>query len=128
VGDGDTGSTIATGARSLKAATARLPLADLPQLFKAVSDTLGNSMGGSSGVLLAILFSSAGVAAKAGKSWTSSLQIGLQRMMEYGGAKPGDRTMIDALSPALDVLVSGKSLAQAAVAARHGADATAHMK
>ena len=47
--------------------------------------------------------------------------------MEYGGAKPGDRTMIDALEPALAALASGKSLAEAAAAARAGADATAKM-
>jgi triose/dihydroxyacetone kinase / FAD-AMP lyase (cyclizing) len=47
--------------------------------------------------------------------------------MEYGGAKAGDRTMIDALEPALAALVSGKPLADAAKAARRGADATAAM-
>jgi dihydroxyacetone kinase len=48
-------------------------------------------------------------------------------MMEYGGAMPGDRTMIDALEPALAELVSGKSVAIAAIAARKGANATAMM-
>jgi dihydroxyacetone kinase len=48
-------------------------------------------------------------------------------MMEYGGAKAGDRTMIDALEPALEVLAAGKPLSEAAVAARKGADATAKM-
>jgi dihydroxyacetone kinase len=48
-------------------------------------------------------------------------------MMEYGGAKPGDRTMIDALMPALDALSKSSSLAKAAEAARKGADATANM-
>ena len=46
-------------------------------------------------------------------------------MQEIGGAKPGDRTMIDALAPALDAL--GQGLAQAAKAARKGADDTAKM-
>ena len=128
VGDGDTGSTIATGARSLKSAIGRLPMDDLPQLFKAISDTLGQSMGGSSGVVLAIMFSSAGVAARSGRNWTESLNAGLQRMMEYGGATRGDRTMIDALEPALDALVLGKPITRAARAARNGADSTARMK
>ena len=43
-------------------------------------------------------------------------------MMAYGGAKPGDRTMIDALEPALAALAAGKSLGDAAKAARAGAD------
>ena len=44
-------------------------------------------------------------------------------MREIGGANPGDRTMVDALLPALDALKDG--LKQAALAARKGADYTA---
>jgi DAK2 domain len=44
--------------------------------------------------------------------------------MEYGGANPGDRTMIDALLPALNAL---PDVGKAAKAARTGADATANM-
>ncbi|MEM6358039.1 MAG: DAK2 domain-containing protein, partial [Pseudomonadota bacterium] len=47
----------------------------------------------------------------------------LDRIQQVGGAGPGDRTMIDALLPALDALPNG--LAAAAHAARTGADATA---
>ncbi len=46
-------------------------------------------------------------------------------MQEIGGASVGDRTMIDALSPALERLEAG--LAAAAEAARKGADMTAQM-
>jgi dihydroxyacetone kinase len=46
-------------------------------------------------------------------------------MMTHGGAKPGDRTMIDALAPALAALPNG--LGEAARVARAGADATAGM-
>ena len=127
VGDGDTGSTIATGARSLKSHLAKLPLADNASLLASISDLLGKSMGGSSGVLLAIMFAAAGQALKAGGSVPAALQAGLKRMKEIGGAKTGDRTMIDALEPALAALASGKSLAKAATVARQGADATAYM-
>jgi dihydroxyacetone kinase len=126
VGDGDTGSTIATAARNLKAGLAAMPLANTGDFFAAVSGTLSKTMGGSSGVLLAILFAAAGTAAAKG-TWASALQAGLARMMEYGGAKPGDRTMIDALEPALAALAQGMPLAEAASAARHGANATAKM-
>ena len=44
-------------------------------------------------------------------------------MREIGGANPGDRTMIDALLPALDALKDG--LKEAAFAARKGAEYTA---
>jgi triose/dihydroxyacetone kinase / FAD-AMP lyase (cyclizing) len=56
------------------------------------------------------------------------LQAGLARMQHYGGAKAGDRTMIDALEPALAALAGGKPLKVAADAARKGADATRHMQ
>ena len=127
VGDADTGSTIATAARTVKANLNSLPLANTGNFFSALSATLTQSMGGSSGVLLAILFAAAGTASGKGTAWAQSLQEGLNRMMEYGGAKPGDRTMIDALEPALKALVSGKSIREAADAARQGANATAKM-
>jgi len=104
-----------------------MPLANTADFFASASGTLSNTMGGSSGVLLAILFAAAGSAAAKGAAWGPALQSGLRRMMEYGGAKPGDRTMVDALEPALAALVSGKSIATAAMAARKGADATAKM-
>jgi hypothetical protein len=77
--------------------------------------------------LLAIMFAAAGQAVKAGGSLPAALQAGLTRMKEIGGAKTGDRTMIDALEPALAALVGGKSLGAAAALARQGADATAYM-
>ena len=128
VGDGDTGSTIAGAARDLKSQLHTLPLADLGAFFEAVSSRLAQAMGGSSGVLMAIFFAAAGLASAAGKPWEQALQAGLRRVMEYGGAKPGDRTMIDALEPALAALAAGRSLVEAAGAARAGADATARMK
>ncbi|MGL4405053.1 MAG: DAK2 domain-containing protein, partial [Notoacmeibacter sp.] len=83
---------------------------------------------GSSGVLLAILFAAAGVAANEGASPAKAIQTGLMKMKHYGGANLGDRTMVDALEPALDALVAGKGLNFAAGAARKGAIATAKMK
>ncbi|MDD9908080.1 MAG: dihydroxyacetone kinase subunit DhaK [Ahrensia sp.] len=122
-GDGDTGSTLAMAARDLKAALDRLPLADLTQLYRAIGNELSQTMGGSSGVLLAIFFSAAGEASSKGADTVDALKEGLERVMQVGGAKPGDRTMIDALGPALDRL--GDGIAAAAAAAREGADHTA---
>ena len=48
-------------------------------------------------------------------------------MKFYGGANRGDRTMLDALLPAIEVLETGGDLAAAADAARDGAAATAGM-
>ncbi|MEO1139436.1 MAG: dihydroxyacetone kinase subunit DhaK [Pseudomonadota bacterium] len=122
-GDGDTGSTLATAARALKDSLDRMPLADLTQLFPALGNELSQTMGGSSGVILAIYFNAAGDACANGATVERALREGLQRVSDVGGAHVGDRTMIDALSPALDALSDG--LAAAATAARSGADATA---
>ncbi len=122
-GDGDTGSTLATASKALIQALDRMPLADLTQLYRAIGLELSQTMGGSSGVLLAIFFTASGDASAGGKDPVSALKAGLRRVQEVGGAKPGDRTMIDALEPALDVLIDG--LEAAAKAARKGADFTA---
>ena len=124
VGDGDTGSTMATAARHVQANLGKMPLAKLDQFFAALSREMTRGMGGSSGVLLAIFFAAA---AQESNSWPEALQAGLQKMKDYGGAKQGDRTMIDALQPALDALSNSQSLSSAASAARRGANATAEM-
>lgn len=125
-GDGDTGSTLATAARALIDAIDRLPQADITQLYRAIGLELSQTMGGSSGVLLAIFFAAAGDASASGENTIGALKAGLNRVQEVGGAGPGDRTMIDALAPALDNLADG--LANAARAARQGADATATIR
>jgi dihydroxyacetone kinase len=124
-GDGDTGSTLATAARALGGALDRLPLADQTQLYRAIGLELSQTMGGSSGVLLAIFFAAAGDASASGQDMSGALKAGLDRIRQVGGAQKGDRTMIDALAPALDALEGG--LAAAAAAARAGADATAQI-
>ena len=124
VGDGDTGSTVATAARGVQANLKKMPLAKLDQFFSALSSEMTKGMGGSSGVLLGIFFAAA---SRESKSWQQALQAGLTSMMDFGGAKPGDRTMIDALQPALDVFSRSGGLAEAASAARRGSDATAAM-
>jgi ATP-dependent dihydroxyacetone kinase len=127
VGDGDTGSTIATAARHVSASLGKMPLAKQDQFFSAVSEAMTRTMGGSSGVLLAIFFAGAAIASASGKGWQDALKAGLEKMMGYGGAKPGDRTMVDALVPALDALDKSGDVAKAAIAARVGANATANM-
>jgi len=125
-GDGDTGSTLAGAARALIGAMERLPLADHTQLYRAIGQELSQTMGGSSGVLLAIFFAAAGDAASGGMTMQDALRAGLERMQQIGGASLGDRTVVDALKPALDALSDG--MAAAAAAARAGADHTASLR
>jgi dihydroxyacetone kinase len=127
VGDGDTGSTVAQAARSLKQSVPKLPLAQKAELFRAIGNQLSVSMGGSSGVLMAILFSAASDASRSGQPPLAAIRDGVTRMMIYGGAQLGDRTMVDALVPALDKLLSSGDFAQAATAARAGATRTQSM-
>ncbi|MCR6671534.1 dihydroxyacetone kinase subunit DhaK [Devosia ginsengisoli] len=124
-GDGDTGSTLALAARALLGAVDTLPLDDTPALLAAIGRMLGTTMGGSSGILLAIYFSAAADAAASGENVADALRAGLARMQQVGGAQPGGRTMIDALAPALAALEDG--IAAAARAAFVGAQRTATM-
>lgn len=83
----------------------RLPLGDVSALFAALGRAVRRSMGGSSGALLDIMFSAAaatepGAGAPGGSigAVATRLQAGLQAMMKYGGAKPGDRRVKPPLS------------------------------
>lgn len=125
LGDGDTGTTLSTAARALIDILAQLPLSDHALLCRAIGQELSQTMGGSSGVLLSVFFAASGDAASNGRPLVGSLRAGLARMQEVGGARLGDRTMIDALLPALDALPNGWRAA--AAAAREGATRTAAM-
>ncbi len=82
-------------------------------------------MGGSSGVLMSIFFTAAGQKLGQGASVAEALNAGLEQMKFYGGADEGDRTMIDALQPALAALLAEPENLQAAfAAAQAGADRT----
>jgi dihydroxyacetone kinase len=67
--------------------------------------------------------------------WAGALDQGCRAISELGGAKPGDRTMLDALDPfvkALKKATDGKASREAVLAAvgtaERGAEATAQMK
>ncbi|MER0239739.1 dihydroxyacetone kinase subunit DhaK [Fulvimarina sp. MAC8] len=126
-GDGDTGTTLASAANALLDDRDRLPLAEQPKLFAAIGLDLTKTMGGSSGVLLSLFFASAGEALSDKGTLPEALKAGLNRIKEAGGAERGDRTMIDALEPAIEALLEDGSFQAAAKAARAGADGTADM-
>jgi dihydroxyacetone kinase-like protein len=99
---------------------------------------LVSSVGGAAGPLYGTLFLQMGQAT-AGKSeldlagFTEALDAGVQGVVRRGKAEPGDKTMLDALGPALEALrgagdddVAG-ALSRAAEAAREGMEATVPM-
>ncbi|CAJ1362250.1 unnamed protein product [Effrenium voratum] len=129
VGDADCGSTMAAAATGILDNLHKLPMADPKAFCACLSDLLGKTMGGSSGVLLSIMFM--GMSGKMEGGWAKggdAFMAGLEAMMEAGGASPGYRTMLDALVPAAEALKEGKGLAGAASAAKEGAEATKTMK
>lgn len=129
VGDGDTGSTFAGGARRVLSALENglLPLDKPEDLMIAVGEHLATAMGGSSGVLMSIMFNACGQKLAEGKTLGESLAYGLSRMQYYGGANIGDRTMVDALCPAFICIIQGDSLFEVARAAHTGAESTCSM-
>jgi dihydroxyacetone kinase len=139
-GDGDLGVSMARAARAVQSALALYPVDDISATLKALGHTLRLELGGSSGPLYGVLFlRCAGVLARTHAiglaQWSEALAQGCQALSELGGAKPGDRTMLDALDPFVKTLqqsVSVKStradLLAAVAAAEHGVDATARMK
>lgn len=127
IGDGDTGSTLATAARAVRTRFDTLPFAEPALLLATLGELLAESMGGSSGVLLSIFCTAASQACGRGLGWLAALLEGVDRMREYGGAQPGDRSMLDALVPGFAVLQAGGDVERAAQAAREGAERTATM-
>ena len=135
IGDGDHGTNMDRG---MKKALERLEATDGDDIgasLKAVGMALVSSVGGAAGPLYGTLFMQMGQAA-AGKSeldlagFTEALDAGVQGVIKRGKAEPGDKTMLDALGPALDALreadgddIAG-ALERAAEAAREGMEAT----
>lgn len=130
-GDGDLGVTMARGARALL----NFPLpADPAAALRAIGLTLQRELGGSSGPLYGAFFLRAAQHAGAG-DWGAAAEAACGAISELGGARPGDKTMLDALTPFAASLrastTAGDPLPQAvsaaAKAAEGGAAATAHM-
>jgi dihydroxyacetone kinase len=127
IGDGDTGSTFAAAARRVLEHLDTLSLAEPAVLCAQLSQVVSSSMGGSSGVLLSIMFAATGAALDRAASIGEALQAGVAAIENYGGAARGDRTMLDALVPAVETLSNGGSLGDVARAAVAGADGTADL-
>lgn len=106
IGDGDHGANMKRG---FAAVVAKLPTVadkDIGAIFKTVGMTLVSTVGGASGPLYGTMFMQFG-SATTGKmeltlaDWTQALESGLGGIVMRGKAQPGDKTMVDALTPAL---------------------------
>ncbi|NWW79954.1 TKFC cyclase, partial [Climacteris rufus] len=139
-GDGDCGHTHARAAQAIREWMRSRPLPAAPsQLLSSLADVLLEKMGGSSGVLYG-LFLTAAARSLRGRSdspaWADAMDAGVDAMQRYGGAAPGDRTMLDSLWAATKALHSLRSpgadplrvLAAAVQSAEAAAEATRHME
>lgn len=107
IGDGDHGENMMRGFTAVeKKLVADMP-PNLPALFKTVGMTLLSSVGGASGPLYGGFFlelakSSAGKERLSKTELGEVLSAGLADIQRRGKAQLGDKTMVDALSPALE--------------------------
>jgi dihydroxyacetone kinase-like protein len=137
IGDGDHGTNMDRGMRKAVEKLDALEGDDIGAILKAVGMALVSSVGGAAGPLYGTLFLQMGASA-AGKAeldlagWTDALETGAKGVQARGKAEPEDKTMMDALLPAVAALRSaaeggaelGDALAQSAAAAEEGMKAT----
>jgi dihydroxyacetone kinase-like protein len=141
VGDGDLGFNLDRGFTAVQAEVTANPPADIRASFQSVAAVLIKTMGGSSGPLLGTFFLRAATAS-AGRSElepadvVAVFQAGVEGLQQRGKAALGDKTMLDALLPAVDAmraaLEAGNGLAEildrGAAAAEAGMRATISME
>jgi dihydroxyacetone kinase-like protein len=131
IGDADHGANMARGMAAVMEKVDAAPSATADELFKTVGMTLVTSVGGASGPLYGTFFLRFGMTAGPvteldGAALAAALRAGLGGVVARGKAEAGDKTMFDAMSPALDAfdasLASGGDISAAASAAADAAE------
>ena len=135
IGDGDHGTNLSRGFAAVRKKLDATAAVDISGMLKLVGMTLLSTVGGASGPLyggffLAMEKASTGKATLARTEWSEALAAGLDDIKRRGKAELGDKTMVDALTPAVEAFVSVCSAdlraasRAAADAARAGAEGT----
>lgn len=140
VGDGDHGFTVERGFKAVRNMISCASFDTPRAVLEATGDELADTMGGAIGLIIGGLFTGGAEAmddaeAIGTEDFYTLFSSGLKEIKMIGGATEGDRTLIDALSPACDAykaaMDEGCSLAEcmekAADAAKAGSDSTANM-
>jgi dihydroxyacetone kinase-like protein len=129
IGDGDHGTNLDRGMRKAVEKLDALEGQDIGAGLKAVGMALVSSVGGAAGPLYGTLFLQMGQASTGREAldlegWTAALETGVQGVQARGKAEPGDKTMLDALLPAVAALrtAAGEG-AELAAALQRSADA-----
>lgn len=140
IGDADHGANLDRGFKAVLAKLPELADKDIGTILKTIGMTLVSTIGGASGPLYGTFFLQAGLKT-AGKlelslpDWVEALEAAVLGVTARGKAEPGDKTMLDALVPALQALATcqaddaavAQALSNSAEAARLGMEATRPM-
>lgn len=137
IGDSDHGINMACGFDAVRDLLPELAGKDAPAVLKKAGMTVISKVGGSSGPLYGTILRKLGVAVKRAKgltlaSFADGLEAGFAGIRDLAGAQLGDKTMLDAMRPAIDAVKAGAEagegaatvLDRAAQAAADGAEAT----
>jgi dihydroxyacetone kinase-like protein len=137
IGDADHGINMDRGFSAVRGKFPTMATMDIPTRLKTVGSTLVSTVGGASGPLYGTAYLRAAGAVAGKEELTPAdivamLEAFLGGIVARGKAQPGEKTMVDALTPALDAakqsLSDGATLEQltdrAATAAEEGAKAT----
>ncbi len=133
IGDADHGNNMSRGFRKVLEKLPTVADRDIGNIFKTTGMVLISSVGGASGPLYGTFFMRGGMAASAkeelsGQDLYQVLQSGVEGIVQRGRAQVGDKTMIDAWTPAMTALKAAlddgedtvSALRQAVAAAEQG--------
>lgn len=132
IGDADHGINMSRGFEAVKTKLSQGGGEDIPTVLKKVGMTLISTVGGASGPLYGTAFLRASAAINGNEAITREkamemLSSAIQGIKDRGKARQGDKTMLDALEPALEAIDNGikadKSLLECLEAACQAAQA-----
>jgi dihydroxyacetone kinase-like protein len=135
IGDSDHGVNMRRGFTAVEAALDGAQPQDVGEVLVRTGMTLMSKVGGASGPLYGSAFRAMGRAVPGTPEWNAAdlgkaLEAGLAAIRKLGGAAPGDKTMVDAWTPAVEAFTAdtsgdiGSAAAAAAKAAEEGMRAT----
>jgi len=137
IGDADHGANMRRGFRAVLEKLPSVEDKDIGTILKNVGMTLLSKVGGAAGPLYSTMFTKAGMTIGAKmemdlNDWAQALEASTTGIAKLGKALPNDKTMLDALYPALNALSAamgngasvGEALQKSADAAHEGMLAT----
>lgn len=137
IGDADHGANMRRGFRAVLEKLPSVEDKDIGTILKNVGMTLLSKVGGAAGPLYSTMFTKAGMTIGTKmemdlNDWAQAFEAGITGIAKLGKALPNDKTMLDALYPALNALSAamgngasvGEALQKSADAAHEGMLAT----